>query len=72
MDTSMLNQIDAASVAYSEGFLEEWLTQSAARGTPASQQLLDNFKVLQVAIANYRKIIQDQQDKLNQAKNILS
>lgn len=68
MDT---NQINDAAVAYSEGFLEEWLTQSTARGTPASHQLLDNFKVLQVAITNYKQTIRNLEYKLDRIKEIL-
>lgn len=72
MDASWVEKIDNAGVAYSEGFLEEWLTKSAERGTPASQQLLDNFKVVQAGISNYKRIIRDQEEKLRRIKEILS
>jgi hypothetical protein len=66
-----IDRINDAAVSYSVGFLEEWLTQSAARGTPASHQLLDNFKVLQVAIANYKQTIRNLEYKLDLIKGIL-
>jgi hypothetical protein len=66
-----LSDIDEAALAYSEGFLEELLTESAARGTPAAQKLLDNYRVVQAGLHRYRKKAKELQGKFDRIRQML-